>query len=229
MQTENNNKPLIGADNNALIAVVSINLVIAATLGLIRMIYYLEGSTLLQYETEVFQRVVLYPQKIITQPWTIFTFNWVNDGFWVLFTQLFWFAVFANVLQHKASNKHIFPIYFYTGLVTALIYCLIGTTAPLLGANVGVISVALAAIVIAPKYTLLSNIAGGVQVWVVALFYLVATGYALVGNNWQITTTIILGGFTGAVYMKLIKKGIDLGSWMHQLIQRLNNSLTPKK
>lgn len=229
MQTESNNKPLIGSDNNALIAVLSINLVIAATLGLIRMIYYLEGSTLLQYETEVFQKVVLYPQRIITQPWTIFTFNWVNEGFWALFTQMFWFAVFASVLQNKASNKHIFPIYFYTGIVAAIIYSLIGTEVPLLGANVAVIAIALAAMVIAPQYKLLSNIAGGVKAWVVAVFYLAATGYSIVSNSWQINTTIIVGGFTGAIYMILLKKGIDLGSWMHQLIQRLNNSLTPKK
>ena len=30
------------------------------------------------------------------------------------------------------------------------------------------------------------------------------------------------------LYILLLKKGIDLGKWMHQLLHLLNNSLAPK-
>ena len=39
---------------------------------------------------------------------------------------------------------------------------------------------------------------------------------------------IICGGIAGFVYVMLLKRGKDLGKWMHQLLHLLNNSLAPK-
>ena len=221
-------KPLFGADNNAMVALVSINLVVAVTLGLIKMIYYLEGHTILQYETEVFDMVKLIPTKWSTQPWAILTFNWVNPGFWVLITNMIWLSVFGNTLQEASANKHIFPIYFYSGLLTAFVYVLLGSNTALLGSHVGVIALALAALKIAPKTKILTSIAGGIPTWVIAVFYTGSTGFTLLNNSWQQITAISIGALSGIVYTKLLKKEIDLGNWMHQLLRWFNNSLSPK-
>jgi len=226
--TAQTQKPLFGADNNAMVALVSINLVVAVTLGLIKMIYYLEGHTILQYETEVFDMVTLIPAKWPTQAWSIFTFNWVNPGFWVLITNMIWLSVFGNALQEASANKHIFPLYFYSGLVTAVVYVLLGSNTALLGSHVGVIALAIATISICPKTKILSSIAGGIAVWLIAVFYIVSTGFTLLNNSWQQITAISLGALSGLVYAQLLKKEIDLGNWMHQLLRWFNNSLSPK-
>jgi hypothetical protein len=38
---------------------------------------------------------------------------------------------------------------------------------------------------------------------------------------------IVMGGLFGLIYILLLKKGKDLGKWMHQLLHLVNNSLTP--
>lgn len=222
-------KPLFGADNNALMALVSINLVVAVTLGLFKTIYYLEGHTLSEYELEIFNKVVLYPHALTIQPWTLFTFNWVHPGFWVLFTNMIWLSVFGNTLQNAMANKHIFPIYFYSGLIAALVYVLLGSDSAILGSQVGVIALALATISISPKTKILTTIGGGIAIWIVALFYIGSTAFTLLNNTWQQILAIILGGLSGLFYAQLLKKEIDLGNWMHQLLRWFNNSLSPKK
>ena len=38
----------------------------------------------------------------------------------------------------------------------------------------------------------------------------------------------LVAGVIGFTYIQLLKKGKDLGKWMHQLVHLLNNSLAPK-
>lgn len=45
----NSNKPLLGADNNALIALLSINLVVYALIGFFKVVYYLNSLPLEQF------------------------------------------------------------------------------------------------------------------------------------------------------------------------------------
>ena len=49
MQLTENKRPLLGADNNALVALLSVNLMIAVTYGMTRMVYYLEGFPMAQF------------------------------------------------------------------------------------------------------------------------------------------------------------------------------------
>jgi len=44
MQQGPNQKPLLGADNNALVALLAINLVAYVMLGFLKVIYFLDGT-----------------------------------------------------------------------------------------------------------------------------------------------------------------------------------------
>jgi hypothetical protein len=46
---------------------------------------------------------------------------------------------------------------------------------------------------------------------------------------WQQQVATLVGGLTGLGYIFLLKKQIDLGNWMHRLLNLLNNSLSPKQ
>ncbi len=228
---ENNSgtqKPLLGADNNALIALVSINVMVAILLGFLRVVYYLEGFSIAEYQTEIFQIMTLIPQKIASHPWSLLTFSWVHEGFWILFTNMIWLTAFCNVLQNMGANKHLFPIYFYSGLLAGVVYLCIGTEAPFLGAHIGVIALAVAATTMSPNFKLFGNLIKGLPIWTLTVFYLIFTGLSLIEQPWQQNVAVIVGGATGIGYTMLLKKGVDLGKWMHQLIHLLNNSLRPK-
>ncbi len=61
MQSTEQSKPLFGADNNALVALVSVNLMIAVTYAMTRMVYFLEGLPMSQFYDEVVHHFMLSP------------------------------------------------------------------------------------------------------------------------------------------------------------------------
>jgi len=221
-------KPLWGADNNALVALMAVNLVIAAGLGFMKVTYYLEGFPIADFQKEVYQYVVLDPKNIAHTIWTVFSFNWTHDGFWILFTNLFWLLVFGKILQNKGYNKHLFPLYFYSGLVAGLSYILHKGSSPFLGAQASVLAIAVAAVMTAPKHQLFPNLAYVIPTWMVFVIYVVLTSIAMIAMPHLIAFSIVLGGMMGLLYVVLLKKGLDLGKWMHQLIHFINQSLAPK-
>ncbi|MEY4332917.1 MAG: hypothetical protein RLZZ196_1655 [Bacteroidota bacterium] len=226
--SDSSNKPLWGADNNALVALLAVNLVVAVTFVFMKVTYYLEGFPAQDFQQEIYQYVILLPSNIKMAPWTFISFNWTHDNFWALFTNLFWLFVFGNILQNVSANRHLFPIYFYSGLIAATSYVLHNGQEPLIGAQTSVLAIALATFIIAPTYKTLSNIDKGIPAWVLIIIYLIITGLSFKDITIEHSFSIFLGGLSGLLYAFLLKKEIDLGAWMHQLLRSINNSLTPK-
>jgi membrane associated rhomboid family serine protease len=227
MQSETNQKPLLGADNNTLVALLGINLVCYVILGLIKVVYYLESLPLDQFYTQIFQPFIMNGDWM-KHPWSLFTYNWIQDGFWSLFTNMSWMSFFSYYLQVNGYNKHLFPIYFYAGIVGAAVFILLGFDHVLLGATVSVTGIVVTGMALIPNYKLLSNIGGGVPLWIFGLCYLILQGYVLSNEPVQTILPVMMGGLAGLFYVLLLKKGYDLGKWMHQLLHLLNNSLAPK-
>jgi membrane associated rhomboid family serine protease len=227
MQTELNQKPLLGADNNALVAPLAINLVSYVLLGLIKVVYYLESLPLDQFNTQIFQPFIMNADWL-HHPWSLFTYNWIHEDFWLLFANMSWLSLFAYQLQLKGANKHLFPIYFYTGMLGGFAFYIIGSNQALLGASISVTGIVIASMAFIPNHKLLTNIAGGVSLWVLGIVYLLLEGYLLLKAPFATTLAVVLGGLFGFVYVMFLKKGLDLGKWMHQLLHLLNNSLAPK-
>mgnify|MGYP000337786832 CR=1 FL=1 len=53
MQQGPNQKPLLGADNNALVALLAINLVAYVMLGFLKVIYFLDGTPIELFYTKL--------------------------------------------------------------------------------------------------------------------------------------------------------------------------------
>jgi len=231
MQNEKTTKPLLGADNNALIALLSINLVVYAFIGFFKVVYYLNSLPLEQFYAQIMQPSILAGNlsEFLHQPWTLFTYYWVHDGFWVLLTNMVWLVAFGLILQEQSANKHIFPIYFYAGILAGLSYILLGADAPIMGAQVGVMALAMTVVSLSPQYRLLKNIGKGIPVWILVLVYLIIQALSLEQANFTLLVCYLVAASTGLLYVMLLNKGNDLGKWMHQLLALLNNSLAPKK
>lgn len=231
MQIETKHKPSIGADNNALIAVLSINLVVYALIGFLKVVYYLNSYPLEQFYAQIMEPSILHASasELLHQPWTLLTFSWVHDGFWVLLTNMIWLTAFGVLLQEQSANKHIFPIYFYAGVAAGLAYILLGAELPIMGAQVGVMAMAIATVTLSPRYRLLKNIGKGIPVWILAMVYLIIQALTLQEASLALIISYLAAATTGLLYVMLLNKGNDLGKWMHQLLHLLNNSLAPKK
>jgi membrane associated rhomboid family serine protease len=237
MQQGPNQKPLLGADNNALVALLAINLVAYVMLGFLKVIYFLDGTPIELFYKNIFHLFTLPTTGAawLTHAWSLFTFNWIHEGFWELFTNMIWLTVFGYVLQMNQSNKHLFPIYFYAGLIGGLAYIMmsfgVGTNFipfPLMGASMSVSAVAIASTLIAPRFKLLANIGNGVPVWILSIIYFALQIATLTNYQFANSLVAIISVLTGVVYVLLLKNGVDLGKWMHNLLHWLNKSAAPK-
>jgi hypothetical protein len=133
------------------------------------------------------------------------------------------------------SNKHLFPIYFYAGLMGGLSYVMmsfgVGSNFiqfPLMGASMSVSALAIASTLIAPRFKLLANIGNGVPLWVLSVIYFTLQIALLTKYQFANSVVAILSVVMGVVYVLLLKKGVDLGKWMHNLLHWLNKSAAPK-
>ena len=237
MQAGSNQKPLLGADNNALVALLAVNLVAFVLLGFFKVIYFLDGTPIELFYKNIVHLFTLPTSgdQWLTQAWSLFTFNWIHDGFWELFTNMIWLTVFGYVLQMNQSNKHLFPIYFYAGLMGGIAYIAMSfglgsnfISFPLMGASMSVTAVVVATTFIAPRFKLIANIGSGIPLWMLSLLYF-ALQVAML-TKYQIANTLVavISVGMGLVYVLLLKNGIDLGKWMHNLLHWLNKSAAPK-
>jgi hypothetical protein len=98
-----------------------------------------------------------------------------------------------------------------------------------MGAQVGVMALAMAVATLSPDYRLLKNIGKGLPVWILVLVYLIIQALSLEQASFPLIVSYLVAASTGLLYVMLLTKGRDLGKWMHQLLALLNNSLAPKK
>jgi membrane associated rhomboid family serine protease len=141
---------------------------------------------------------------------------------------MIWLTIFSYVLQVKGANKHIFPIYFYSGIMGAISFLCIGANQPLVGAGVSIMGLVIASIALVPNYKVLPKVFGGIPLWIMGIVYILLQAYTLIEAPIAVDIAIAIGGITGWVYVLLLKNHKDLGKWMHQLLHLLNNSLSPK-
>jgi membrane associated rhomboid family serine protease len=225
---QKSNIPTWGSSNNALVGILALNLSIAAAVLFIRSIYFIEGYPMQDYLHQVYENIVLLPANWHSKPWTIFTYNWVLADYWSLFINQFWFFLFGYILFINGANRHLFPIYLYTGILGGIAYVLSGSDIILVGQEMSVIAIAFASIAYVPKHVLFDKAAPWLTTIVIFFVYLVLFGLLHKQASWMLKCIYIFSGICGYSYVLLLQKNIDLGGWMHKSIQYLNQMFEPK-
>jgi hypothetical protein len=91
-----------------------------------------------------------------------------------------------------------------------------------MGAQVGVMALAMAVVSLSPDYRLLKNIGKGIPVWILVLVYLIIQALSSAHASLALLVSYLVAASTGLLYVMLLNKGRDLGKWMHQLLALLN-------
>lgn len=174
------------------------------------------------------------------KPWTIITYFICDygDAVWRVVSNMIWLWVFGNILQDLSGNEKIIPAYIYGGLIGGLFYILAFTLIPslkpfagqsvLLGANTGVVGIAMATTALAPGFRFFRQLAGGVPIWILmALFMLINIAGASFNSAFSIAQ--IGAALSGFMYIWLYRKGINAGIWIENFVNRIFGFSTGKK
>ena len=243
IQQNRRNPILLGQDNNALTWLLIINAVVFIILGFINIVYRLGYDAHMEamenFHLQITDWISLPANagKLAGRPWTVLTYMFSHDDVWEMIGTVLWLWGFGYIFQDLTGNTKIFPVYIYGGLAGAVMFTLAsnlipGTNAnavPLMGGGAAVMAIAIATTTVAPKYKIFPMINGGIPIWIFTLIF-VAVDYAFIASkNGSIAIAHLSGGLIGFIFILQMQRGNDMGAWMINLFNWVNDLFNPEK
>jgi len=232
---------LLGDDNNALVALFAINIIFFVLLQVLRAIYgFIQGPNTL-FDKEVLPLFMLPGDiwELAYKPWTILTFMFSHVTVMELLGNMLWLWAFGFIFQELTGNRRLVPVYLYGGLAGALAFILTVNLMPayrgagyalwLSGGYASNIAIAVATSTLAPDYRIFRNLGGGMPVWLLTLVYLLMDFAGVYFRSPAYSMAHLAGAGAGFLFIFLMKRGIDTGSWMHSLYSWVTQLFTPGK
>lgn len=225
-------KVFLGADNDALIKIVALNVLVTAMLFLVKGIYELSKIDPAFYQSQVLKHFLLPSAllRFLQSPWSLVTYMFVHVDIWSLIANMLWLWAFGTIMQTLYGGGRLAPLYIYGGLAGAVFFLVAGaftsSGASLAGASSCVMAVAVAVTVAAPGYRIFPMLAGGIPLWVLMLIYVVIN---LAGRSYDpaMYSAQLGGAAMGFVYITLLNRGTDIGNWMNRLYDWFFNLFNP--
>ncbi len=231
----------LGEDGNALMALISLNIVFFIVLFCIRVFYDFDHTEQARYYSEIVEWFAL-PGAIKTflhRPWTLLTYVFSEVGTeWLrLVGNMIWLYAFGNLLQMLTGNSKLFAIFIYGGILGGIFFLLINNLSPalqpfsggswLLGANTGTLAIAAAATTLAPDTRFFQQIRGGLPIWVLLAVYIVIDLLGVTTMGVAVAVGHLGGALAGFLFVLLLRNGTDTSLWMNRLYFKLINLFTP--
>jgi membrane associated rhomboid family serine protease len=191
------------------------------------------GSTFLS-------KLMLYSDlgKLLTQPWSIFTYMFVHISFWHIVFNLLVLYWFGRIFEDLVSAARLIPIFIIGGLVGGVVFLLTSNLFPvfntvlgnssLVGASAGIAAIILATATLAPNYTIHMILIGPVQIKWIAIVLIGMDVLFLSEGNTGGRLAHLGGALAGYLYVVQLRKGNDFSDYMIYFWNKLT-SLFKKK
>jgi len=239
---QQNRRPRLGQDSNALYMLIIVNAVIFVLLNLIKIIYLLSDSNEAVFNNDILNwfTVPARGDVFAGRPWTLLTYMITHSSVWGLISSMLWLWGFGYILQDLSGNRQIIPIYIYGGFIGAIVFILsvngipvisrnVNSIYPMQGAGAAVMAVAVATTMLSPKYRIFPMLNGGIPLWIITVIF-VLIDYASVGSaSTGYALAHLAGAAVGLFYVWQLKKGTDFGELNVNFLHWLDDLFNPDK
>lgn len=231
--------------NNALITLISVNLILFVLLAFVKAILHLSSQDPNEvkalFNSSVLSWFTLPADlgKLGSRPWTIFTHMFVHDGVWSVFANMLWLWMFGYIMSDLTGNRKIFPVYLYGGLAGGIAFVAASNLIPslsgqvaaqyTLGASAGIMAIAVAVTSISPGYKIFPMLRGGIPIWVITLLYVVVDLVSIPRTDTATYFSHLAGAATGYLFMYFYRLGYDWGAWINNFFDWFTNLFNPDK
>lgn len=231
----------LGDDNNALMALFTLNTIFFLLLLVIQVTYYFFEKDSGTFDAQVVKYFELPAQlvKLSERPWAVLTYMFSHTNVIHFLSNMLWLWAFGFILQELTGNKKLVPIYIYGGLMGAIFFIIANYSIPpirayisnsaLLGANSSTMAIAVATTVLAPNFRFFRNLGGGIPIWVLTVVYVLIDFAGVASASAAYSISHLGGGLAGFLFVYFLRKGIDTGQWMHSAYQWFMNLFNPDK
>ncbi len=167
--------------------------------------------------------------ELLYKPWTLFTYMFLHRGFFHLLFNMLWFYWIGQIFQEYLGSKKLMAAYFTGGLTGAVFFIIaynlfplfsnVASSATAVGASAGVLAIVVGAATLLPEYRIRLLLFGDVPLKYLALASVVLDLLSVAGDNAGGAFAHLGGAAFGFVYIKQLRQGRDLGSWMNSLLR----------
>ena len=232
---------MIGQDNNALTWLIILNAVVFVSVLFVKIIFDLTNghSELIYSNIDSWVAMPADGYEFIKHPWTIITYMFSHNSLWYLISSILWLWCFGYILQDLAGNSKLFPLYLYGGFFGGIFFLIIASLFPyihanaatysLMGAGPSIMSIAIATTFLSPGYKIFPMLNGGIPLWVLMLVFVTIDVSTIGLVNPAVAGSHLAGGLTGFLFVYQLKRGHDMGSWLIQTADWVNNLFNPEK
>ncbi len=233
----------LGADGNALMALFAINVIFFLILMVIQVGVFVGEKTPEFFYTHVVQWFELPGSltRLSQKPWTILSYMFSDTGGGIIraISNMIWLWAFGYILQQMAGNDKIIPVYIYGGLAGAVFFiathyvfpplAAVKDSAGLLGANAGVMAVAMATTTLEPNYRFFTQIRNGIPIWVLMTVYILIDFAGVAGFSAAYSLSHLGGALAGFLFVVFLRRGNDGSIWMNTLYTKFITLFDPKE
>lgn len=223
LEKASSKKIFFGADNDAVVRIIVINVLVTAILFFIRGVYQISNLDLAEYGRQITSRFVLPGlfTRAVENPWTILSYMFVHIDIWMLIANMLWLWSFGVIMQSLYGAGKMVPLYMYGGLAGAVFFLVFNNfiLAPsdnilLSGASCAIMAIAVAITVAVPGYRIFPMLNGGIPLWVLTLIYaVISLARISLANPAEYAAQLGAAGM-GYLYMWLVNRGKEPGRWM---------------
>ena len=240
MEDSYRKKMMLGQDGNALVQLIVINAVLFIILKFIYLVFNMNQKDA-AFGSDVLSWFVMPASmgKLSSRPWTILTYMFSEERVIRFIGNMFWLWGFGYILQDLMGNRKLVPIYLYGGVAAAIIVLLSygivpglkikASSAFLIGANPGIMAIAVATTTIAPDYRIFPMINGGIRLWIFTLVFVIIDIVSIGHTDTAAYIANVTGAVAGFFFIYLVRRGYDGSIWMNKVFDWVNDLFNPNK
>ncbi|MEX0884790.1 MAG: rhomboid family intramembrane serine protease [Cyclobacteriaceae bacterium] len=209
-------------NNNGLYKILAINILAFLVLMVLRVFLTIGGSEDLYKSIVGFFMMPASLTHFIVQPWTLFSYMFLHEGFLHIIFNMLFFYWFGLLVHEFLGSRKLVNLYILGGISGGLLYMLLYNIAPyfsgrvdgalMLGASAGVYAIVVAAATLRPDTEFRLLLLGPVKIKYIAIFYVLIAFANSAGANAGGELAHLGGAALGYFYVLQLNKGRDLGT-----------------
>ncbi|PZD78286.1 rhomboid family intramembrane serine protease [Mesonia sp. K7] len=164
---------------------------------------------------------------LLFHPWSIITYGFLHGGFIHLLFNVLVLYFSANLFLSFFNEIKLLS-YFTLGVIVGGLFFVVFyqisssfAAIPLVGASAGIMAILIGAITQSPNMEVYLRLIGRVKLWWIAAVFvlldLIQTPISNIGGH----LAHLGGAFAGFLYTHQLKKGVNIGAWLENIISRL--------
>ena len=177
------------------------------------------------------------PNDLLWKPWSIFTYAFCHSSILHILFNLIMLNFAGRLFLIFFNQKQLLSLYFvgslFAGIVFLLSYmffpALANVNTALVGASASVMALLFATVSYSPLMNIRLLLFGNVKLWHIALVLIVIDLFQLPMENTGGHLAHIGGAIFGYIYIRLLKKGIDICNWFTLIIDAFSSIFVKRK